>query len=173
MWFKYPIIIVLFLFLSILQNSFLQYFRIGIGLDLVFIMFFILIFFEEKGSYDIGFWSSIIAGFFLDIFSLNYFGLSIIVLLVIYSLEKLSVYLIRQRDYKFSILSFTYLFLASFLLYIILSYFIYPLLGSRSEFSFNFGNLFGIIYNLVFAYIGFYAYRKFILSEKNSQLRLF
>src|SRR3989344_7230957 len=105
MWFKYPIIVLLFLVATLLQTSFLPYFSVmGNILNLVFILFFILIFFtclqKTKKSHtdDNGIFISIIAGFILDALSPFYFGVSIVALLIIYFGIKTVFYFLKERQ---------------------------------------------------------------------------
>src|SRR3989344_5017254 len=98
MWFNYPIIVLFFYILSLLQISFLPHFSIlGITPNLVFILFFILIFFGKPDEYHQGIFFAFIAGFILDAFSPFYFGLSILSLLAIYFFMKLAIYFLKER----------------------------------------------------------------------------
>ncbi len=186
MSFKYPIIILSFFILALLQNSFLPYFNImGVVPNLIFILFFILIFFSVRekvednfNQYYDGFFISIFAGFFLDIFSSIYLpdgrqvlGISIIYLLIVYLLVKISMYFLRERQDKYLIFYFLSIFLFSFFIYNIFL----NLLSNNFSLALDFNRAIFIsfLYNLILAYSGFYIH-KFIRQEKNdNQLKLF
>lgn len=166
MWIKYLIIAISFYIFALLQNSFFVHFSLfGTVLNLVFAIFFTLIFFAGKNNfYQIAF-ISIIAGLFLDAFSYLRFGVSIMILLVIaFACKKIQGLLQEIKGNNFPFVYFLPLFLGAFL--------IYDLATGNFSFSINF--LAEIIYNLFFASIIFYTYRKFFLPNENDrQLALF
>lgn len=168
MWFKYPIIILLFWLLAILQNSFFAYF----STNLIFILFFVIIFFENKKSYNMGFWVTIISGFFLDIFLPSYFGISIISLLIIYFLEKLTIHFLKDSQNKSPIFYFIPLFLICFIVYNSTLTLFALLLNFQFNFLLNIG-IFSLFINLVISCAGFYIYDKFIRKgRREDQLKL-
>lgn len=174
MWFKYPFTIVLFFLFVILQTSFLTYFDIiGAVPNIVFILFFILVFFEDKNQYDFGFWTAVVAGFFLDVFLPSYFGISIISLLIVYFLVKISIQFLKEWASKFPIFYFIPIFLGCF--------FVHNAFLQLSSwlFGFPFHNISGIkvliagTYNLVIASGGFYIYKKLVRKNNDeNQLKL-
>ena len=172
LWVKFLIIALLFFFFSIFQNSFLPYFNImGTSLNLVFILFFILIFFEDKYEYVQGFFLAIIAGFFLDTFLPFYFGIAIGSLLLIYFLKKLITHFLKESQDKYPIFYFIPLFSTCFIAYSTLLYVSSILL--HLQFIFWANILMGLIYNLVFACAGFYIYKKVSnVFSKDRQLKL-
>lgn len=152
MWARALIIILLFYFFAVLQNSFLAHFNIfGAVPNVLFIFFFLLIFFEgQKSYYQIISWS-VVAGFFLDIFSPSYFGVSIIVLLLIGILTKKIINFLKEKKDKYPVVYFIPLFLGFFMSYEIIL-----------RLSFNWIIYVEIIYNLTLAFLGFYIYKKII-----------
>jgi len=146
-WLKYLVIILFFYFFAILQNSFLVHFNIfGITPNFILIFCFLLIFFEKTDKYYLGLFASIVAGFFLDVSSHSYFGISIISLLVTTFLLKKTLQLLWNLRDKYSVLYFIPLFAAYFI--------INSALLELSLFNWTF--IIAIIYNLVFALMGFY-----------------
>ena len=177
---KLLIIIVLFSFFAILQNSFFTYFSVmGSSVNLVFILFFILTFFynisagvKESDSYIL--LLAVVAGFFLDLFLPIYFGISIISLLIIYSMEKFITHLMVRNIEKNLIFYFICMFSLSFMVYQILLYVSLKLLGVHFlELNLSVHTFVYLIYNLCFACIGFYIYKKFFHGvANNNQLKL-
>lgn len=148
--------------------------------NLVFILFFILIFFsclpvnnKKPNQYlQEVFYTTILAGFLLDVFSPSadglFFGLSIIFLLIIYFSTKIIIYFLKEMEDKYLILYFLSIFLFCFFIYNISLNLIF------NSFDFNKNILIDNIYNLTLAYFGFYIYRKFYnLKLANGQLKLF
>lgn len=166
MWLRLLIIFLLFGLLGILQTSFLVHFNIimRITLNLIFILFFLISFFEESQKYIQGIFSAITAGFFLDTFSLFYFGVSFAPLLVIVFLLKYILYLLEKKRDKYPIIYFTNLFVASFIIYnLFLTITIYFLNPPQLMPVLSWIFLIEIAYNLIFALFGFYVYKKFKL----------
>lgn len=173
-WLKYLTFILLFFALGVLQNSLASFLNIAGAIpNLVFILFFAIIFFEGRNNYALGFQTVIIAGFFLDIFLPFYFGTSIAILLLIFLLENLAIAFVKEGFGKFSIFSFASLFLVCFILYGAFLYLFSLLFNSRLGFVFDYSMVANISYNLAVACVGFYIYRKFIknIGAKN-QLKL-
>lgn len=164
---KYLVTTLLFYFFAVLQNSFFVHFNIlGTAPNFVFILFFILIFFSSyKGLYS---WEdlfySIIAGFFLDVFSFSYFGVSFVLLSIIVVIIKKLLSSLKQKKDKYPIVYFLPLFFIFLTIYDVLSgacFYFFSVPGS-SAVSFDMGWIFlvKIIYNCIFAVIGFYMYKK-------------
>ncbi len=159
---------------AILQSSFFPSLSIlGNIPNLVFILFFIIIFFEGKNDYDLGFWSAIIAGFFLDNLILSYFGVAIVSLLVIYFLEKLTMHFIKEQQSKTLIVFFASLFLISYIVFNFTVYVFSVLIDFQFNFSFDSSTIYLLFYSLVIACFGFYIYKFFIKKYKDEkQLKL-
>lgn len=161
MWKKFLIIILLFYLFALLQNSFFTHFNpLGAVPNLVFILFFLLIFFERPKGYpgwEVIFYS-VAAGFFLDIFSYTYIGPSIVLLIIIgFTTKSLQTLLKNQKD------SYPFIyFLPLFIIFL-------------SAYSFLLGGtIFSAIYSIVIASILFYLYKKFLNGIINDrQLSLF
>jgi len=163
MWKKIIIAIILFYFFALLQNSFLAHFNLfGAVPNLVFILFFLLVFFAKRGEiYQVIFFA-IIDGIFLDIFSYSYIGPSLALLLIIAFLIKKSQSLLQNREDKYPFVYFLPLFLVCFLIYNIVLI------------NFSVEIIFSIIYNVLAAAIFFYIYRRFFYREADGrQMRLF
>ncbi len=148
--------ICLFYVFALLQNSFLNHFAFfGATPNLVFILFFLLIFFVPRGrnfldDYQLVLWA-VIAGFFLDVFFYSYMGLSIVLLLVIGISVKKTQSLLKNRENKFPFVYFLPLFVVFFLIYKILF-----------TMSFDLRIIAEVIYNMIFATIGFFIFRKYV-----------
>ena len=172
MWLKYTIITVLLYFLSVFQNGFLPHFNImGAFLNLIFIVFFILIFFESKNQLH-GFFIAILSGFFLDVFLSSDFGVSIILLLLIYFLTSTAKHFFRDGQSRYLVVYFAGLFSVSYVLYYFLLHFV--LTFHQTESSFGLVTMVGLLYNLVFAVAGFYLYEKVVGKiYQDNQLKLF
>lgn len=167
MWPRLLVIFLLFGLLGILQTSFLVHFHImGANLNLIFILFYLIFFFEESQKYIQGIFSAITAGFFLDALSSFYFGISLIYLLIIVFISKYIIYLLSKKSGAYPIVYFIPLFALSFITYnfflIITIYFlnlphIMPVLSPIF--------LIKVVYNLIFALFGFYIYKSFKLYK--------
>ncbi len=121
MWLKLLIVTTVFFLLGLFQSSFLPHVSImGIIPNLVFILFFVLVFFEKSTAYHEGIFYTVIAGLVTDIFSSSYFGPGILSLLVTYSAMKILFYLLEERRGKYLFFYFLIVFLVSFILYEIL-----------------------------------------------------
>jgi hypothetical protein len=138
-------------FFALLQNNFLMRLNpILSGLNLVFVFFILFIFFKQDIEYfQIIFWA-IIAGLFLDIFSVSLFGLSIFLLVLIGTIIKKIIQLLKISDDKYSFWKFFLIF--SF------SYFVYNFL------NFNWFIIINFAMNLALASAGFFIF-KFLLKK--------
>jgi len=174
MWFKYPLAIVVFVVLAMIQNSILPHLWIlGYVPNLIFILFFVQVFFEPQKEFEFGFWMAILAGALMDIFLPPYFGVSIICLLVIYCAVKTAQQLLSEVSEDFSIFSFIPMFSASFLIFGALVYFASILLGFQINFGLKIDVIISLILNLAAACIMFYIYRAIFIKERNdNQLKL-
>ncbi len=169
---KYPITILLFWVFAVLQNSFLPYFNIfGQIPNLVFILFFILVFSENPQEHYYGFFLVILAGFLLDVFSSFYLGISIISLLVLYFLIKITNHFFQKSETKYAVFYFFSVFSLCFVLYYVLLYVLSLLF--HSGFIFTLDIVIGLIYNITVAWLVFFIYKKFININNNNQLKLF
>lgn len=162
MWRKYIIIIGLFYLFALLQGSFFAHFNVfGSIPNLVFIFFFLLIFFEKQDKFYPAFIWSLAAGFFLDVFFYTYLGPSIILLIIIGFLIKETKLLLKNRGDGYSFVYFLSLFSVYFIIYQILNM-IYLRFFDLSHMPMIFDAKFlsGIFYNLFFASIGFWIFKK-------------
>lgn len=166
MWLKYFITIILLYLLAILQNSFFAHYSLfGASPNFVFILFFILIFFTKKDNYYYIIFSAIFAGLFLDTFSVVFFGISIVFFLLAgFAVKWVQAMLQINKSDNFPLVYFLPIFSIALLAYDLI----------LQIFSFNLSFFIGLAYNLAFASIFFFIYKKFFLSsENNRQLNLF
>ena len=170
-WLKQVIIAVLFIFFAILQASFFPYVAIaGAVPNLVFALFFVLIFFEPQQAYFEGFLAVLIAGLVQDIFLPPYFGISMGSLLIVYFLYKSIGHFLKGDQRKYLIFYFMIVFSLLFGAYNALLYGASVLLN----FEFNIGpaTLTSLAYSLVFAAAGFYVGRNIFSENSHNQLKL-
>lgn len=159
-WVQYGIIVVALFLLAILQASFFPYFSIfGATPNLVFVVFFAIIFFENKHLYAMGFFTAIAAGIFLDIISSPYFGRSIVTLLIIYFMVKLAKYFLKEGGDAYPLSYFVPMFLVGLLVALA------P--------NFSLGAIISLPYSLAFALIAFCLYKIFLKKgDDTNQLKL-
>ena len=161
-----PIIsILLFYFLAILQTSFFMYFNLfGALPNLVFTLFFLLIFFNSKNQYLAAVFFGFFAGLFLDIFSIFPIGSSIILLTIVGLLVKKIQSLLKEKKEDYPFIYFIVLFAISLVIYELL----------LRNFAINLKLVLEIIYSSIFATMGFFIYKKFFKQDTNNKTnRLF
>lgn len=160
MWIKYLFITLLFYFFAILQNSFLPHFSIfGIIPNIILIFYFLLIFFEKTDKFYLGTFGAFAAGFFLDILSHSFFGISIVLLLAMMVLIKKALQLLWNRTGEYSLLYFFPLFIVYIMFYNLF----------LSDFNASWILLVEVAYNLVFALLGFYIFKKFNIFKNSNK----
>lgn len=170
-WLKYFIIGTLFFVFSLLQASFFPYFIImGAVPNLVFTLFFIIIFFEHSHRHALLMGTAIIAGIISDMFLGSPFGVCISAFLIIHFLYLFIGHFLRDSQSDHLIFYFVGMFSTLFLVYYGLLY----LLGIFFPFESGFGatTFIGLAYSLVFALVGFYLGRKLFSKDFNNQLKL-
>jgi len=162
MQYKFLAIILFFYFLTLFQNSFVSHFAIfGVFPNLVLILFCLLSFFENSHRY-FNIFLALTAGFFLDIFSNSFFGVSIFSFIIIYFFIKETIHFLRDISQEYSVIYFILTFIFSIILY---GFFF----GLFSRFlNHSSLSLFGgyalvakIAYNLPFAVAGFYLLKRY------------
>lgn len=166
MWFKYPILAVIFFVLALAEASFFSYFNLfGAGLKIIFILFILLIFFREKYNYFDGLLIAIILGFFADVFSVSFFGSYVVSFLIISFFMTKFLNNLKETEDKYPIYYFILFFVLFFIfneLFLdLISYFIYNLWPT----SFSWIFLIKIVYNLFFAIVGFYVFKRFFKAK--------
>ena len=156
------VIILLFYFLALLQNSFFTHFNLlGAVPNLVFILFFLLVFFEKKKKNYLIVPLAIVAGFFLDIFSYTYIGPSIVLLIITGIVLKKIQSLLKNRADNCPFIYFLPLFLIFFVVYEILLMIYLHFFGlSHALMDFDLRFAAGIAYSLFFATLGFWIFKK-------------
>jgi len=166
---KYLLITLLFFIFALLQISFLPYIDMTLAMpNMVFILFSILIFFGRKEE---GFFTAAVAGFFSDLFLPSYFGISIISLLAIYFFQRFTNHFFTKDQNEYLIFHFIAIFSVSFIVYHVLLYAFSIIF--HVEFHSAWGVIISLIYNLMFATVGFYIYKKFIKkNDQENQLKL-
>ncbi len=173
MWIKYGIIALAFFIFTLVQTSFLPYSNsTGALPNLVFILFFILLFFAKAQEHYQALGIAITAGFFLDLALPYPFGISIVALVAVYFLRKGIAYFFEENQDTYLIFYFILLFSVCFVAYRLLMYILLTALGI----SFYFGPVIviSLLYNLVFACAGFYIYTCIVNRRvKDNQLKLF
>jgi len=168
MLFSILITIFLFYFFAILQSSFFVHFNLfGAVPNLVFILLFFTFFFGSQKINYINILYVVLAGLFLDIFSYAPIGLSIILLLIIYYLEKrIQNYLKEGRD-KYPFIYFLPSFFTCLITYnILVMLFMRFVDSSHAVMDFGISFFGAIIYNLIFATVGFWIFKKVIVYFK-------
>ncbi len=164
-WQKISIAILLFYVAVLLQTSFFSYFALfGANPDLVFIIFFLLAFFEKKSAYFSSFILGLSAGFFLDIFSAANLGPSIVLLGIFGLLIKKTQNLLQNSSDNYPFLYFAPLFAIFLAAYKFLLAFATKMPSDM---------VFSIIYDIILAAVLFYFYKKYFNPEDNRQLSLF
>ena len=154
MWLKYLAVFILFYFFAVLQNSFFAHFiSLGALPNFIFILFFLLTYFE-KNNYSIIYYA-VLGGSFLDLFSAGYFGLSIILFLAAgFILKKIETLLKERQGDGYPFAYFLPLF---FILFVIYDFIL--------KFDFN---LLEIICNLIIASAAFFIYKRFANEKLQS-----
>lgn len=170
MFLRFFTIVILFFLFSLIQVSFLPYFGVtAASINLIFILFFILIFFDKNRE---GFFVALIAGFFVDVFLPSYFGISMVVLLIIYLIKEMIVHFLKESREKFSIIYFVVMFSSLLAAYYFLMYF--ALLVFGFSFGLNQNIMVGLVMNILFACLGFYIYKNVVRQDSlENQLKLF
>ncbi len=162
---KKALILILTLYLlTLIQTSFLVHFNIlGVIFNLVLVFVCLLSFFEGP-TQRWGFFAAVIGGFFLDIFSTSFIGISIFVLVLISFIFKISLYILKERPEKHPLIYFIPLFIFSVLLYTLSLNFISFIIKSSSFQISPISLLVEITLNFLLSLIGFYFFKKFKLK---------
>jgi len=146
-----------------LQNSFIAHFSfLGATPNLIFVLFFLLIFFENKNkAYAI--FVSILAGLFLDIFYFNYLGPSIILFLAVNFMLEKSQALLKSREERCPFVYFLPLFIVFLLFYDLASgLYVYFIDSKGIIIQGVWQEIFSVIYSAVVASIFFYTYKRLL-----------
>jgi rod shape-determining protein MreD len=157
---KLLLVVLLFYLFALMQNSFLIHFNLfGVSPNLVFILYFLFVFFSKEHLES--FIYAIIAGTLLDLFWYNYLGPSIIFLIFIAFLLKKTQSLLSYGEDNYPFIYFFPIFLIYFCIYkvafMVYLQFIDPAYASV---VFNLGFIFELLYNLLFASIGYWILKK-------------
>jgi hypothetical protein len=117
-WQNLALYFIFFYLLYLLQSSFMPKLGNWAGsLDLIFLYFFFLVFFIKKNDYLVIAILALIAGFFLDILNLEYFGPSVIILLIIGLVFKKIQLALKGADENFSLTPFLSLFVLAWIVF--------------------------------------------------------
>jgi len=159
-------IVILFLsflisyFLVIFQNSFLVHFAIlGTVPNMVLISICLISFFEKPSS-NIKFYSALMSGLLIDVYSNFFIGVSILIFIAIALIFKKSIKSFKNVSEKHPFRYFLPLFiicLALYKLFLIVVSIFCP--GQFFQAGFDFFTLVFIVYNIAVASIIFYVYK--------------
>ncbi|MBX4201219.1 hypothetical protein KW786_03830 [Candidatus Parcubacteria bacterium] len=171
MWLKYPLIVSIFFIAFILQMGFFSHFAVlGVVPNLVFAIFFLIIFFEEPYAYGGGILAAVVGGFLLDATGPLYFGPAIGTLLCIYAVTKTIKNFLREQQHSYLLFYFIPLFLISLIFY--------RAVFSALQFLPDISLIFSVsiiaeaVYSLGFVLIGFFIYEG-LAKKPDRQLKLF
>lgn len=150
--------LLIFFFLSLIEQSFLVHFSFAnFTPHLIFIAIFLLIFFDLKEDWAL---PALFGGFFLDVFSGGIFGIKTLNLVFVTLFLRFIWSFIRKKSFFW----FIFIFLLALLLYNF-SFFLFKICFKRSLISFNLEPI-SLIYNLIFAILGFLFYEIFLSLKK-------
>lgn len=156
---KILILFIIFYILTLFQNAFLIHFNIkGIIPNFVLILVFFLNFFEKPGQY-FGFWAALFGGFLLDIFSDHYFGLSIIIFLIISFFVKKSLHFLKERQIQKPLVYFLPLLFFSLIVYKLFFLLVFSISYSHFSFQITLNTLIEILYNFILGFLIFCLYK--------------
>jgi hypothetical protein len=117
-----------------------------------------LSFFGEPKE-NLGIFGAIFGGFFLDIFSNSFLGLSIGGLLIVSFFIKYSLYILKETPEKYPLRYFLPLLFFSIIFYDLFLNFTFYFLNSL-PFQLGLSTLIKIVYNLTLGFLFFYFYKK-------------
>jgi len=161
---KILFIIITFFLFALWQSSFFMHFNLfGAAPNLVFVLFFLLIFFNRNiKNYQIVCLS--FAGIFLDILSYIYnIGTSILIFTIVGLLFKGTRLLLRNTNDDYPFAYFLPLFLVFFCVYdALLMAYLRFFDFSHAIIGFDFKLLAQVVYSLFFAVIGFWFFKKYV-----------
>lgn len=179
MWLKHIIVFILLYFFALLQNSFFAHYKFfGIVPNLVFSLFFLIVFFSERSrqvfNWQIVFYA-LVAGLLMDIFTSSYLGVSVILLILIGFLLKITQALLKEDKSEFPFVSFLMLYIGWLLVFDVLNMFYLRFIDpSQAPLFIDWRFFAGKAYNLFFAAIIFWIYKRLLqLSNDDRQLTLF
>lgn len=177
MWVKIALSIILFYILAVLQKSFFIHFAILGGVpNLVFVLFFSLVFFKKEDYFFDVLFYSLVAGLFLDFFSFTYIGTSVFFLIMIgFLLKKVQSMLTEKHGDDFPLVYFLPLFLGAVIIYQFLLnfYFYFPDI-SRTINSVDLAFFANVIYSLIIGCVVYFIFKKFLAFRLNNrQMSLF
>ena len=144
---KQIVLLFLFPFLSILQNTFFA----SLGLNFVLLFFIIILFFDKRISksyflYPVAFF----AGLSLDLFSSFFFGVYILLFLVLAEvLKRISVLVVKKNFVTFAFALLVSIFLFELLESVIFS------MSAKQYMPFDFSK---VIYNCLLGFLFYYGY---------------
>jgi len=152
-----------------LQSSFFTHFNLfGAVPNLVFVLFFLIVFFEKDKSRFFIFWAAI-AGFFLDIFYCSYLGPSMVLLAIIAFLLKNTQLLLKNRKDSHPFIYFLPLFAVFLMFYdLALGLYLYFLDPNKIAPALGPQIIFALIYNLIVASALFYIFKKILKNFVNA-----
>lgn len=164
---KIGVIILLFYFFALLQNSFLVHFSFfGAVPNLVFILFFLLAFFEKKHSNLYIIFLAITAGFCMDILFYSYMGPSIITLLILGFLMKKVQLSLKNSNDEYPFVYFAPLFIFCLLFFdFVLNLYNYYFESALFLININLVYTLSTFCNIFVAFLFFYLYKRFFRKK--------
>ncbi len=164
------LLLIIFFAAAIIQASFLPLFAVfGAVPNLLFIIFFLVIFFEPQQQYQTGFFAAIVAGLLSDVYG-TYFGVSVVIFLLVYFFKKAVGHFMKESSGK-TVSNYMLLFVICLVLHIIL--FSLASLVAAAPSVIAFSTVIAILYSALVAVVGFYIARAlFFAKEPDNQLKL-
>ncbi len=118
MWTKLSVVTLIFFLLTLIQNTFLTHISLlGVAPNVVFTLFFTVVFFQKFDEHYLDIFFAIIVGFFIDIYSISFFGPGIVSLVLVYVVIKTAIYFIKEGMGSYMLLYFLPLFLVCLIFY--------------------------------------------------------
>jgi len=169
---KYTTTVLLFFLCAITQVSLLPYVSImGVAPNLLFVVFFATLFFQKKQDIVFSFFVVTLAGFLLDMITPLPFGVSIVMLLMMYGMYRWLTRFLREADANIMLWYYLATFLGLFFAYDILLYLASRLVGSPV--SLGASTLIALAYSVVLAAAVFFVCQQlFGKAAENNQLKL-
>ncbi|MFA6190102.1 MAG: hypothetical protein WC711_01120 [Candidatus Staskawiczbacteria bacterium] len=166
MWKKIVPVIFIFYIFVLLQNSFFNHFSLfGVAPNLVFTLFFLLVFFSPSKLEVI--LLAVIAGFFIDIFSYTYVGPSIILLIILSILLKKVLSSLKNTAESYPFIYFLPLFVIFLLAYILLKdLYLYFLDPNKMVINLSLNIIYSLVYSSIFATAFFFIYKRWLKFTK-------
>jgi len=158
--YKYILLVVVFYFISLIQNSFLAHFGI-LGVVPNFLLVLVCLFtFLDSAHSRLGVVSAISAGVFLDFLGSSFLGISVLAMISIYFFVRKTLVYLVDFPKEYSILYFIPIIIFATVFYGLIINFLNFLFSWSISLSFNgWAILFEILLNMTLGVIGFYIFK--------------